>query len=436
MNSNIDHAPPDGSYDNASGGGEINLLNGKNYRAGQPHHQFDWLRRNRRLYKHRLPNDGEFWAVTRHDDVAEINRDYQRFSSTAGVIFFNHGYPLEPQGEQGDDITGPADMQEPDEEACRRSMMILKDPPEHTRYRKLLSKDFARGAAGHWRARVQEIAREVVDAVIARGECEFVSEISGEFAARVIADIMGLPPADGRLLYSFTEVYHAVPGTLPQAETDRRITQMKTYVDKVIKQKRRARRDDIASKLLSGVIGGATMDEADFFEQFMLMINGGTDTARNLLAVGLLELLARPAQMAWLMEDPNARMASAREEMLRWISPVVYQCRSATRDFEFRGEQIKRGDLFAMYYGAANRDPAVFDNPHELNLARENNCHLAFGGGHHICLGQWIARTEIDVMLTELLSRMKNIALLGEVEWLESNFLFGLRKMHIRFDSV
>jgi cytochrome P450 len=143
--------------------------------------------------------------------------------------------------------------------------------------------------------------------------------------------------------------------------------------------------------------------------------------------------MEHPDQYAWLMGDLDARLPTAREELLRWTSPVIYMRRTARHDAELAGQSIEEGDKVVMYFGAANRDPAVFDRPDVLDLSRPENPHIAFGTGPHACLGQHIARIEIDAMLREVLTRMDGFELAAPVEWLPSNFISGPKAMPLRF---
>ena len=162
-------------------------------------------------------------------------------------------------------------------------------------------------------------------------------------------------------------------------------------------------------------------------------MDAGGDTTRNLLSGGLLALMENPDQFAWLMADLPGRLPSAREELLRWTSPVIYMRRTARHDTELAGQAIREGDKVVMYFGAANRDSTAFDRPEVLDLSRTPNEHIAFGAGAHNCLGQHIARIEIDAMLVEVLTRMKAFELAAPPEWLASNFISGPKSMPLRF---
>jgi cytochrome P450 len=167
----------------------------------------------------------------------------------------------------------------------------------------------------------------------------------------------------------------------------------------------------------------------------VVVVAAGGDTTRNLLAAGLLALMEHPDQYAWLMADLAGRLDTAREELLRWTSPVIYMRRTAKHDVELAGQQIKAGDKVVMYFGAANRDPAAFERPEVLDLSRHPNPHIAFGTGPHGCLGQHIARIEIDAMLAEVLTRMGDFELAAPTEWLPSNFISGPKAMPVRFKA-
>ena len=190
--------------------------------------------------------------------------------------------------------------------------------------------------------------------------------------------------------------------------------------------------EDLASRIVHAEVDGRRLDLIDFQLFFLLLVDAGGDTTRNLVAGGLLALLEHPGVLAELRRDP-ALIPGAREELLRWVSPVIYMRRTATRDTEIAGQRIRAGDKVVRYFGAANRDPRRFADPDVLDIRRDPNPHIAFGAGAHVCLGQHIARVEIDCMLAEVLDRLHDIELAAEPEWLASNFISGVRRMPIRF---
>ena len=320
-------------------------------------------------------------------------------------------------------------------------MMLMMDPPEHTAFRKLIRQEFTLPAARLREERIQALAKQIVDAVIGRckgswGECDFVGEVAGEMPSFVIAELMGLPLSDGRELYKLTEIIHTAPEALPPGAGGAAVAKMFEYGSGVIAEKRARPGDDLASKLLACEVDGRKLEDIEFLLFFLLLVDAGGDTTRNLLSGGLLALMEHPGQFAWLMGDLPARLPTAREELLRWTSPVIYMRRTARHDAELAGQRIRAGDKVVMYFGAANRDPQVFEQPDALDLAREPNPHIAFGTGPHGCLGQHIARIEIDAMLMEVLTRMKDFELPAPPEWLPSNFISGPKVMPLRFRAA
>lgn len=391
----------------------IDLLHPDSFDGGQPHDQFDWLRANAPVYFHEEPDGPGFWAVTRHQDVYRIGRDTATFSSEPTIMI-------------SDDRASP----QLDDE---HKMMLMMDPPQHTAYRKLISREFTQGPARNYSPRIAELATQIVDNVIERGECDFVSDIAGEMPSFVIAEMMGLPLDDGRELYKLTEVIHSAPESLPEGAIPQAVMKMFEYGRGVIDEKRANPADDLASKLLAAEVDGKQLDDIDFLLFFMLLVDAGGDTTRNLVAGGMLAMLEEPEQLTRLKANLSDNIPTARDELLRFTSPVVYMRRTAKQDTVIGEQPIEEGDKVVMYYGAANRDPSIFETPHELDLTRDPNKHLAFGGGAHVCLGQWFARMEIDALLTEVLLRMADLELVGEPTWLPSNFISGPSHMPIRF---
>ncbi|HYD44020.1 MAG TPA: cytochrome P450 [Phenylobacterium sp.] len=395
---------------------QIDLLSPASFDGGQPHGQFAWLREHAPVYWHEEPGGRGFWAVTRHADVWAVDRDFSAFSSEPTIMIAD---PREGEGGFGG-----------------HKMMLMMDPPEHTAFRKLIRSEFTQPAAHLREGRIGELARRIVDAVIDKGECDFVAEVAGEMPSFVIAELMGLPLEDGRELYKLTETIHTAPEALPPGAGQAAVMKMFEYGSGVIAEKRARPGEDLASKLLACEVDGHKLNDIEFLLFFLLLVDAGGDTTRNLLSGGLLALMEHPDQLAWLKADLPARLPAAREELLRWTSPVIYMRRTATRDLELVGQQIAAGDKVVMYFGSANRDPARFERPDVLDLSRATNEHIAFGTGPHGCLGQHIARIEIDAMLAEVLTRMQDFELAGEPEWLASNFISGPKAMPLRFRAA
>jgi cytochrome P450 len=393
---------------------QIALLDPRSFDGGQPHEQFRWLREHDPVHRHAEPDGPGFWALTRYADVRAVGRDAATFSSEPTIMI--------PDGAAtGDDV---------------HKMMLMADAPVHTELRRIVSRDFVPRAARLLRPRIEQIARELVDAVADRGECDLVTDLAGLMPSYVIAELLDIPHADGVALYALTEAVHAVPGegAMPAADA---IGQMFGYAHQLWERKRAHPGDDLASRIVHATVGDAgaarELDELDFALYFMLLIDAGGDTTRNLVAGGIQALFEHPQAAAALRADVDGRLPGAVEEMLRWVSPVVYMRRRARKATVLGGREIAEGDKVVMYYGAANRDPEHFADPERFDIARTPNDHLAFGSGPHSCLGVHVGRIEIAALLREILVRLPDLAPAGPVAWQNSVFICGPRSMPVRF---
>lgn len=392
---------------------KIDLLNPQSFAQGHPLEQYAWLRDNAPVYWHEEPDGPGFWALTRHQQVADVGRDPATFSSEPTIM-----------------IADPAPGASFD--FGDHKMMLMMDPPAHTHYRKIISREFTQGPAALLRPRVEQLSRKIVDAVIERGECDFVADVAGELPSYVIAELMGIPLDDGRKLYQLTEIIHSAPEAVAAGAQTEAVMKMFQYAQGVYDAKLANPAADLASQIIHAEVDGKRLDAVDFQLFFLLLIDAGGDTTRNLVAGGLHALLQQPAVLAELRADPTL-IPGAREELLRWVTPVIYMRRTATRDTELAGQAIRAGDKVVRYFGAANRDDGKFAAADTLDIRRTPNPHIAFGAGAHVCLGQHIARVEIDCMLAEVLARLHDIELAEAPEWLASNFISGIRRMPIRF---
>jgi cytochrome P450 len=392
----------------------IDLLAPAAFAHGQPHDQFSWMRRHDPVHWHGESDGAGFWAVTRHRDVKTVGRDAATFSSRPTIMIPDDG--------------GAMDLGD-------HHMMLTMDPPEHTGFRKLVAPEFIPRAARQWRGRIEELARQIVDGVATRGECDLVEDVAGLMPSFVIADMLGLPLEDGVALYRLTEAIHAAPESQAPGAAMAAVLEMFNYGRGVWERKRAEPARDLATLIATATVDDRELDVIDFNLFFLLLVDAGGDTTRNLVAGGLDALFAHPEQRAWLAADLDERLPSAIEELLRWISPVVYMRRTASRATELAGTQIAAGDKVVMYYGSANRDEDAFGpSAGELDLSRTPNEHIAFGGGGpHFCLGAHIARVETHALLREVLARLPDVEPAGPTEWLPSTFISGPKRLPVRF---
>lgn len=392
---------------------KIDLWSSASFAGGHPREQYRWLRQNDPVHWHEEPGGRGFWAITKHEDVRAISRDSQTFSNSPTIMM--QDVPAGSGGAGG-------------------NMMIMIDPPAHTRYRNLVKSGFTPNAIAPRRERIQALAKQIVDEVIERGECDFVTDIAGKLPSYVIADLLGIPLEDGVMFYDWTEIIHSAPDAVPPEVRGATLQKMVMYSMEVAQRKQQHPGDDLSTHLLNSEVDGDRLTIPDFISFFILLMDAGGDTTRNLVGGGMHLLLEHPDQRARLMSDLEAMLPNAVEEMLRYVSPVTYMRRTLTKDVEMRGTKLREGDKLLMYYGSANADEDVFEDGDAFDITRDCIEHVAFGsGGAHFCLGANIARMEIVAMFREVLTRLRDIERAGETQWLASNFISGPTHLPIRF---
>ncbi|MEY3566222.1 MAG: hypothetical protein RLZ19_236 [Actinomycetota bacterium] len=395
---------------------QINLVSPETFaRSGHPWDQYAWLRANAPVYWHLEPDGPGFWAITKHDDIRTISRTPKTFSS------FEKGVMLPDPDEMG--------------LMAQRLMMLSMDPPQHDRFKLLVSRGFTPKNAPLLRPRIEELAREIVESALAKGSCDFVSEIAGRLPSGLIAELMGMSREDGERLYDLTEIMHTNDDAVaPPHVKAAAIGEMLGYAQSVADRKRAEPGDDLATLLVNAEVDGDRLTDGEFQWFFLLLVNAGGDTTRNLLAAGLQLLFDHPDQRERLLANPDALLGTAIEEMLRYASPVSHFKRTVMHDTEIRGQKLRAGERVVLFYGSANRDEDVFERPDEFDIGRDPNPHVAFGaGGPHLCLGMHVARVELAVMFRELLTRMPHIEPNGPIERMHSSFIAGIHSMPVRY---
>ncbi len=404
--------------DDAIAIGGVDLSDPDTYSHGMPHAAFRELRRRAPVAWHPYADGPGFLALTGYEEVLAVSRDSATWSSQSAGVFF--------------------EVPRPEDEFQLELMMLTMDPPRHTKLRSLVSKGFTPRQVAKLNNHVAEMAREIVDDVVQRGECDFVDDIAGALPSYVIAELLGIPLEDGRRLYELTEIMNS--GAVGDTHHDVSPVldaqmQMFQYGTELAARKREVPGDDIATSLLEAEVDGERLTDLEFNMFFLLLINAGGDTTRNLVAAGILAMMEHPDQQARLEADPSL-LPTAIEEMLRYTSPVTVFVRTATKDTELRGIPVKAGDRAAMFYPSANRDESRFADPDRFDIGRAPNPHLAFGGGGtHFCLGANLARVEATAIIPEVLSRMRGLELAGPVERVRSNLMNGIHSMPVTFTA-
>src|SRR5438094_675434 len=289
-------------------------------------------------------------------------------------------------------------------------------------------------------ASVRQRAREIVDAIAPKGEVEFASEVAAVLPVAVICDMLGVPEADrprlldltNRLLAGGDAEYGGTKESLRQAGQE-----LREYGLWLGKSRLADPQDDITTTLVHAEVDGDALPPEDLGPFILLLIAAGNETTRTAISHGLLTLTEFPDERRRWLEDLDGRAVTAAEEIVRWATPVMHMRRTVTRDTEFAGVRMRKGDKIAMWYIAANRDEAAFTDPYRFDITREPNHQGGFGtGGAHFCLGAHLARREIIVMMTELLRRLPDIEATGKPDKLRSNFIHGIKRLPAAFTPV
>ena len=382
---------------------------------GPPHATFRQLRAEAPVSWHAGGVDGPFWAVTKYRDLFAVSLDQKTFSSARRGSIFRSWNEEEYEAQKG--------------------MLINRDPPEHTKYRRLVSMGFSGRMIRRLEEHVRAITGKIIDQVAHAGDCDFVASVSAELPLQVIVELVGVPMADRHRVLQWSNQMLAYDD--PEYQLDPftpkiAAAELFMYANELAADRAAHPRDDLASDLMHANVDGHGLSPEEFNSFFMLLLVAGNETTRNLVSGGLLALIEHPEQRARLQSNP-ALLPTAVEEMLRWVTPVNLFQRTATRDVELGGQTIREGDKVVLFYASANRDEDVFPDADCFDVGRDPNEHLAFGIGPHFCLGANLARLEIMVMFEELLRRLPDIELAGPVERLRSNFINGIKRMPVRF---
>lgn len=396
---------------------DIDLSNPDNFNDGIPHSRFRELRREDPVYWHPPTEFDEtgFWCITKYEDVKRISCDPENFSSWRG----------------GSSMFTP----EHDQLELTRMIMLNMDPPQHGKFRRIVSRGFTPRSIEQIAPRVRELARDIIDSVAQRGEAEFVTDIASKLPIEVICELMGVPPElrpsvfdlSNRLIGFDDPEYQSSleDGSLAAAE-------IYAIAEEVGALKRKCPADDLTTKILHGEVDGENLSQQEYGSFFLLLALAGNETTRNLTSNAMLLLMEHPAERQTLVDEPGL-IERGVEESLRYNPVVMHFRRTTTRDMELRGKTLKEGDKVVMWYPSANRDEDVFQDSDRFDVSREDNDHLALGVGEHFCLGASLARLQLNAIFEEILGRIPDMELTGDVRRLRSNFIDGIKEMPVRF---
>ncbi len=358
--------------------------------------------------------DGGFWVVSRHEDIREISRNPNVFSSH----------------ENGAIIRYPGELT-PEIFESTKTMLVNMDPPKHTKTRSIINKGFTPRAVESLRAALTARAEEIVHTAKRTGGGDFVEQVACELPLQAIAELLGVPQDDRRKLFdwsnqmlNFDDPEYGDP-TVASAE-------ILSYAWQMAEERRACPVDDIVSRLVTADMDGEglTSDEFGFF--VILLSVAGNETTRNATTHGMKAFLDHPEQ--WERYKAT-RPRTAPDEIVRWATPVIAFQRTATEDVELGGQLIKRGQRVGLFYSSANFDEDVFDNPFSFNVDRDPNPHLGFGGtGAHYCVGANLARLQLDLIFKAIADVLPNLHQVAEPERLRSSFINGIKHWQVRYE--
>jgi cytochrome P450 len=370
-----------------------------------------------------ITDERGYYALVRYADVAEASRNPGLFSSAAGATSIP-------------DL--PAEFNE------YFGSMINMDDPRHARLRRIVSRAFTPKMIKKFEEDVQKTAAGIVDDLLGTGPCDFVQHVSARLPLKIICAMMGISDEHYAMVLRNTNIIlsGADPEFISQ-DMDEALTQILTaggelanLVTGLAESRQANPADDLVSALASANIDGEQLTPAELASFFILLVVAGNETTRNAISHALVLLTEHPGQRSLLLGDLEARIGPAVEEIVRYVSPVIWMRRTLTADTVMNGHAYREGDKFLLFYQSANRDSEVFTNPDSFDITRSPNPHVGFGSaGPHFCLGAHLARREITAILRELLTRVPGIRAAGQPDYLLSSFINGIKHLPCEFSS-
>lgn len=409
---------------------QFDLMNPLTHNERLPFEAFATLRERCPVsYQSAAPeHGGDFWAITKREDLDYISKNPDKFSSSANLAHPQPG---------GDD---------PESLEIMRQLIINMDPPSHVKYRRVVRNAFTSKAVDALEPLMREFAKDIIDNVVSRGECEFVSEVAAEMPLFIICALMEMPAHKRQTFSSLVDVMIGMDD--PELEVSAEDGQLaaaqifEIAMELAASHKADPKGGTVINALLSGIVEGESLDEFEFCTFFLILIAGAVETTRTATSQGMRLLMAHPEQYKMLKDDPSL-IPDAVEEILRFYPPFIHMQRTATEDITVGGMNIKEGDLVKLFYPSVNHDPERFgDDAEAFDITRAQrmpdlkNQHRTFGVGQHFCIGSHLARKELCIMFEEIVPRLRNPRLVTGPHNLVSNFIPGIKKMDITFDAI
>ena len=411
---------------NPTDDGHAVLADHDSFVNGPPHNTFARMRREDPLAWCDGGDDKDYWSLTRYEDIMAHNKNFKLLSSARGIRLEDQDY----------------------EEYLARRTFQETDPPEHTHTRLLVGKAFSKPVVAEFEDTIRQLCDDILDQSLPRGEFDAVKLIARVLPMRMLGQILGVPDEDldwlvtkGDELIAATDAEYASPLLGDANDEELRFmpfrspagAELYAYArDLMAKKEAAGDTSGVLNLILQPNAQGEVMSDTEFRNFFCLAVAAGNDTTRYSIAASIHALANRPELVEQLRQADDDLWLSATEEMIRWASPTMYFRRTAMQDFELHGKQVREGDKVLLWFVSGNRDESQFENPFTIDLQRSPNRHMSFGqGGPHVCLGMWLARLEVRLLLQELVKRIESIEMAGQHEFLRSNFVGGIKKLPV-----
>ena len=401
-----------------------NLLDPDTYAEGMPYQALKEIRAAGPVVKMDDPISGvPYWVVTRIADMDYVSKNPALFSSAARSAF-------------------PMEMDETTVE-MQQNTIINMDPPQHQKVRRIVRNAFTPKRVDSYEPNFRKHAREILDGVAGRGECEFVEEVAAELPLIAILELLGIPLEDRKQFFDWTNtMIFADDPDMSVSEEEGQLAAINVigYAMELAKKHRESPMDNITGALLDAELNGEPISEDMFGWMFILILVGGNESTRTVIAQGMRLLMEHPDQLQYLVDNPD-KISNAVEEILRYNTAFISMRRTATEDCEVGGQQIKKGDKVVLHYHTANHDEAVFgDDAMDFDVTRAErmpdlyNQLRSFGIGQHFCIGTHLARLELNVMFDEIIPRLRNPKFKDRPKFVRSFFVNAMKEMNITFD--
>jgi cholest-4-en-3-one 26-monooxygenase len=403
----------------------VNVVDPDTYAQGMPYDELARIRADGPIHYMPDPTMGvPYWLVTGREQIDFISKNPLLFSNEERTALAEE-FPQEE-----------IDM-------IHKHMTINMDPPRQLKSRKIVRATFTPRAVDSYAERFREHARRILDSVASRGECEFVEEVAAELPLLAILELCGIPPEDRKDFFDWTNAMMFNQDTdmaVDKAASEEASFHVIAYAMKLMEQHRENPKKDIIGALLDGNGKDEGLSDDEFCWFFLMLIAAGNESTRTVTSHGMRLLMEHPEQLQYLVDNPD-KIANACEEMLRFNTAFIMMRRTVMADTEVDGVQMKKGDKVILHYHTVNQDERIFgDDAMQFDVRRAErmpdlyNQHRAFGIGQHFCLGTHLARLEMRVMFEEIIPRLRNPKLAGEITYTRSNLVNGIKSMRITFD--